>query len=90
MAPVELAMLSGLAQIVQRLNESMPLRYLPASEVAGLFTHRSTTTPASRTGIFLRAAIPLTVSILAYRPATFFLRLLFVGRLWFARRRLWR
>ena len=33
-APAELAMLSGLAQVVQRLDLSSPLRYLTAEEVA--------------------------------------------------------
>jgi ribulose-5-phosphate 4-epimerase/fuculose-1-phosphate aldolase len=36
MAPSELATLSGLAQVVQRLSASTPLRYLTESEVAGL------------------------------------------------------
>lgn len=36
LAPSELAMLSGLAQVVQRLSPSAPLRYLTDSEVAGL------------------------------------------------------
>jgi len=36
MTPAELAMLSGLAQIVQRLDASAPIRYLTESEVAGL------------------------------------------------------
>ena len=35
-APPEIAMLSGLAQVVRRLNSSAPLRYLTTSEVAGL------------------------------------------------------
>jgi rhamnose utilization protein RhaD (predicted bifunctional aldolase and dehydrogenase) len=34
--PAELAMLSGLAQVVQRLDRSAPLRYLTAAEVAGI------------------------------------------------------
>jgi hypothetical protein len=36
MAPAELAMLSGLAQVVRRISASTPLRYLTESEVAGL------------------------------------------------------
>ena len=35
-APAELAMLSGLAQVVQRINASVPLRYLTDAEVAGI------------------------------------------------------
>ncbi|HTS48963.1 MAG TPA: class II aldolase/adducin family protein [Bryobacteraceae bacterium] len=35
-APAELAILSGLAQVVQRLRESAPLRYLTGAEVAGI------------------------------------------------------
>jgi rhamnose utilization protein RhaD (predicted bifunctional aldolase and dehydrogenase) len=35
-APAELAILSGLAQVVQRLRESAPLRYLTCDEVAGI------------------------------------------------------
>ncbi len=35
-APPELAMLSGLAQVVRRLNSAAPLRYLTESEVTGL------------------------------------------------------
>ena len=38
MAPPELAMLSGLAQVVQRLDGAAPLRYLTEAEVAGLFS----------------------------------------------------
>ena len=34
--PAELAMLAGLAQVVQRLSASAPLRYLTADEVAAL------------------------------------------------------
>lgn len=34
--PVELAMISGLARIVQRLSASAPLRYLTEAEIAGL------------------------------------------------------
>jgi len=34
----EVAMLSGLAQVVQRLNASAPIRYLTEAEVAGLST----------------------------------------------------
>jgi rhamnose utilization protein RhaD (predicted bifunctional aldolase and dehydrogenase) len=37
--PAELAMLSGLAQVVQRINPSAPLRYLTDAEVAGLSNH---------------------------------------------------
>ena len=36
MAPAELAMLSGLAQVTQRLSASAPLRYLTEAEVAGI------------------------------------------------------
>jgi rhamnose utilization protein RhaD (predicted bifunctional aldolase and dehydrogenase) len=36
MAPAELAMLSGLAEVVRRINSAAPLRYLTESEVAGL------------------------------------------------------
>ena len=36
MAPAEHAMISGLAQVVQRLSASAPLRYLAAGEVAGI------------------------------------------------------
>jgi ribulose-5-phosphate 4-epimerase/fuculose-1-phosphate aldolase len=36
MAPAELAILSGLAQVVQRLDASAPLRYLTEFEIAGL------------------------------------------------------
>ena len=36
MAPPELAMLSGLAQVARRLNSAAPLRYLTESEVTGL------------------------------------------------------
>ena len=35
-APAELAILSGLTQVVQRLRESSPVRYLAAAEVAGI------------------------------------------------------
>ena len=35
-APAELAMISGLVQVVQRLSESAPLRYLTAADVAGI------------------------------------------------------
>lgn len=38
MAPAELAMLSGLAQVVQRISASAPLRYLTDAEVAGIFS----------------------------------------------------
>ncbi len=38
MAPTELAMLSGLAQVVQRLSPSVPLRYLTEAEVAAIST----------------------------------------------------
>lgn len=34
--PAELAMISGLAQVVQRLSASAPLRYLTETEVAGI------------------------------------------------------
>jgi len=37
-APAELAMVSGLAQVVQRLNKSAPLRYLSNAEIAGIPT----------------------------------------------------
>jgi rhamnose utilization protein RhaD (predicted bifunctional aldolase and dehydrogenase) len=37
--PAELAMLSGLAQVVQRLNASAPLHYLTEAEVSGLAGH---------------------------------------------------
>jgi hypothetical protein len=36
MTPAELAMISGLAQIVQRINASDSLRYLTEVEVAAL------------------------------------------------------
>lgn len=36
LTPAELAMLSGLAQVVQRLSPSSPLRYLTEAEVAGI------------------------------------------------------
>jgi hypothetical protein len=36
MAPAELAMISGLAQVVQRLSASAPLHYLTKAEVAGI------------------------------------------------------
>jgi len=51
MSRVELAMLSGLARVVQRLNASTPLRYLTESEVASLFSHRSITNYAVTTAI---------------------------------------
>ena len=35
-APAELAIISGLAQVVQRVRESAPVRYLTASEVVGI------------------------------------------------------
>jgi rhamnose utilization protein RhaD (predicted bifunctional aldolase and dehydrogenase) len=35
-APSELAMISGLAQVVQRLNTAVPLRYLSDTETAGI------------------------------------------------------
>jgi rhamnose utilization protein RhaD (predicted bifunctional aldolase and dehydrogenase) len=38
MAPAELAMLSGLAQVLQRLNPSSALRYLTETEVAAIST----------------------------------------------------
>lgn len=38
MAPAELAMLSGLAQVLQRLSPSAPLRYLSEAEVAAIST----------------------------------------------------
>ena len=38
-APAELAMLSGLVQVVQRLSSSAPLRYLTDAEVASLEGH---------------------------------------------------
>ncbi len=34
MTPAEIAMLSGLAQVVQRVGRSAPLRYLTEDEVA--------------------------------------------------------
>ena len=34
MTPAEIAMLSGLAQVVQRIDPSAPLRYLTEAEVA--------------------------------------------------------
>jgi len=37
--PAELAMISGLAQVVQRLSASAPLRYLTEAEVAGISSH---------------------------------------------------
>jgi rhamnose utilization protein RhaD (predicted bifunctional aldolase and dehydrogenase) len=46
MSPAELAMLSGLAQVVQRLYASSPLRYLTECEVAALFSHHLITTYA--------------------------------------------
>ena len=57
MAPVELAMLSGLAQVVQRLNASTPLRYLTESEIAGLFTHHSITNYGVATAISERERV---------------------------------
>lgn len=36
LASAELAMISGLAQVVQRLSDSAPLRYLTETEVAGI------------------------------------------------------
>jgi rhamnose utilization protein RhaD (predicted bifunctional aldolase and dehydrogenase) len=36
MAPAELAMISGLTQVVQRLSASAPLRYLTEEEIAGI------------------------------------------------------
>ena len=36
LAPAELAMISGLAQVVQRLCAAAPLRYLTEDEVAGI------------------------------------------------------
>jgi hypothetical protein len=38
MAPAELAMISGLAHVVQRLSASAPLHYLTEAEVAGIAT----------------------------------------------------
>jgi len=38
-APAELAMISGLAQVVQRLSATAPLRYLTEAEVAGIPGH---------------------------------------------------
>jgi len=38
-APAELAMLSGLAQVVQRISPSAPVRYLTEAELAALSTH---------------------------------------------------
>jgi hypothetical protein len=38
-APAELAMLFGLAQVVQRIGATAPLRYLAEAEVAGLLSH---------------------------------------------------
>ena len=34
MAPAELAMISGLAQVVQRLSASAPIHYLTEAEIA--------------------------------------------------------
>ena len=39
MAQAELAMISGLAQVVQRLSALAPLRYLTEAEVAGISNH---------------------------------------------------
>jgi rhamnose utilization protein RhaD (predicted bifunctional aldolase and dehydrogenase) len=36
MAPAELAMISGLAQVVQRLSASAPIHYLTEAEIAGI------------------------------------------------------
>jgi rhamnose utilization protein RhaD (predicted bifunctional aldolase and dehydrogenase) len=36
MAPAELAMISGLAQVVQRLSASAPIHYLSEAEIAGI------------------------------------------------------
>jgi len=38
-APAELAMISGLVQVVQRLSATAPLRYLTEAEVAGIPGH---------------------------------------------------
>jgi rhamnose utilization protein RhaD (predicted bifunctional aldolase and dehydrogenase) len=38
-APAELAMISGLAQVVQRLGATTPLRYLTEAEIAGIPGH---------------------------------------------------